>query len=71
MEGREDFKVIIEDQKREIFQSLIVQGQKLVSLAIEVAAQVAFKLGNMVVPIEVYNNSSTTTLFLSSELYKI
>jgi hypothetical protein len=71
VEGREDFKVIIEDQKREIFQSLIVQGQKLVSLAIEVAAQVAFKLGNMVVPIEVYNNSSTTTLFLSSELYKI
>jgi hypothetical protein len=49
----------------------MVQGQNLVSLAIEVGVQVAFKLGNIVVPIEVYNNPSTTTLVPSLKLYKI
>jgi len=51
--GQEGCEVIIEDQEREIIQSLMVQGQKWVFLAIKARpAYVTLKVGNMVVPIE-------------------
>ncbi|CAM6009420.1 unnamed protein product [Sphagnum balticum] len=51
--GQEGCEVIIKDQEREIIQSLMVQGQKRIFLAIKASpAYVTLKVGNMVVPIE-------------------
>jgi hypothetical protein len=55
--GQEGCEVIIEDQKREIIQSLMVQAQKWVFSAIKASpAYVTLKVGNMDVPIEAYTN---------------
>jgi hypothetical protein len=56
--GQEGCEVIIKDQEREIIQSLMVQGQKWIFLAIKASpAYVTLKVGNMVVPIEANTDS--------------
>ncbi len=55
--GQEGCEVIIEDQEREIIQSLMVQGQKRIFSSIKASpAYVTLKVGNMVVPIEADTN---------------
>ncbi len=55
--GQEGCEVIIEDQEREIIQSLMVQGQKWIFLAMKASpAYVTLMVGNMVVPIEAYTD---------------